>query len=371
MLIQLDPISKMPVKLIPFIDDLGTRFVMPQDRVDAMIPTPLIPSNHADVALNAIDNPTGDSEAGDIGSAFVMNILPVNRDFPMIRPRKMTPAEKSIMKKASDDTILHWVSNPKTQGSKSRTRYTKYMKTKTLGAFRKHKHRWADLVDDFEHAYVTLQSPTTPTPIVHISSLQNVQPSSNSVPHLSVLQHFESLPDMWSAMCDTQRISKFIYESDAAVVVDSPSTVVLDDISKEIQHACSLTTPDTVTGPVLCSRSQFLDRVTSLTTDNYLRVENMIRAAEQRPEVDSTDRESELLRELYNEPGVGDIFHGHIGNLSAAIAMAFPTTFKQAMKRDDRADWLRVSIDEWQRFYHHFNAMTPVTYNQYQQMREG
>ena len=128
---------------------------------------------------------------------------------------------------------------------------------------------------------------------------------------------------------------------------------------------------DRVTGPVLCSKSQFLDRITSLTTDNYLRVENMIRAAEQRPEVETTVRESELLRELYNEPGVGDIFHGPIRNLSAAIAMAFPTTFKQAMKRDDKADWLRVSIDEWQRFYHHFNAMTPITYNQYQQMREG
>ena len=291
----------------------------------------------------------------------------------MVRPRKMSPAEKSIMKNASDDTILHWVANPKTMNSKSRVRYNKYMKTKSLGAFRRQKHRWADLVDDFEHAYVTLQSPIAPLPIVPICNLQAVQPSSTSVPHLSVLQHFESLPTMWSTMCDTQRISKFIYEADAAVVVGSPPHVSPpgDDITNEIQHACSLTTSDSVTGPVLCSKSQFLDRITSLTTDKYLRVENMIRAAEQRPEVETTDRESELLRELYNEPGVGEIFHGPIGNLSAAIAMAFPTTFKQIMKRDDKADWLRVSIDEWQRFYHHFNAMTPITYNQYQQMREG
>ena len=151
--------------------------------------------------------------------------------------------------------------------------------------------------------------------------------SSTSVPHLSVLQHFESLPAMWSTMCDTQRISKFIYEADAAVVVGFPPAVASsgDSITNEIQHSCSLTTSDSVTGPVLCSKSQFLDRITSLTTDNYLRVENMTRAAEQRPEVETTDRESELLRELYNEPGIGKIFHGPIGNLSAAIAMAFPT----------------------------------------------
>ena len=372
MLIQLDPISKMPVKLVPFVDELGTQFIMPQDRVDAMVP-PSIPPDPTNITLDPTNNPTVGSDAGDVGSAFVMNVLPLNRDFPMVRPRKMSPAEKSIMKNASDDTILHWVANPKTMNSKSRVRYNKYMKTKTLGAFRRRKHRWADLVDDFEHAYVTLQSPIAPLPIVPICNLQTVQPSSTSVPHLSVLQHFESLPTMWSTMCDTQRISKFIYEADAAVVVGSPPHVPPpgDDITNGIQHACSLTTTDSVTGPVLCSKSQFLDRITSLTTDNYLRVENMIRAAEQRPDVETTDRESELLRELYNEPGVGDIFHGPIRNLSAAIAMAFPTTFKQAMKRDDKADWLRVSIDEWQRFYHHFNAMTPITYNQYQQMREG
>ena len=245
MLIQLDPISKMPVKLIPFIDELGTRFVMPQDRVDAMVP-PSIPSDPTNITLDPTNNPTVGSDAGDVGSAFVMNVLPLNRDFPMVRPRKMSPAEKSIMKNASDDTILRWVANPKTMNSKSRVRYNKYMKTKTLGAFRRQQHRWADLVDDFEHAYVTLQSPIAPLPIVPICNLQTVQPSSTSVPHLSVLQHFESLPTMWSTMCDTQRISKFIYEADAAVVVGSPPHVARsgDSITNEIQHACSLTTTD-------------------------------------------------------------------------------------------------------------------------------
>ena len=188
MLIQLDPISKMPVKLVPFVDELGTQFIMPQDRVDAMVP-PSIPPDPTNITLDPTNNPTVGSDAGDVGSAFVMNVLPLNRDFPMVRPRKMSPAEKSIMKNASDDTILRWVANPKTMNSKSRVRYNKYMKTKTLGAFRRQKHRWADLVDDFEHAYVTLQSPTAPLPIVPICNLQTAQPSSTSVPHLSVLQH--------------------------------------------------------------------------------------------------------------------------------------------------------------------------------------
>merc|ERR1711965_86501 len=39
------------------------------------------------------------------------------------------------------------------------------------------------------------------------------------------------------------------------------------------------------------------------------------------------------------------------------------------MLMDDRDDWMRVSIEEWDRFYNHFNAMEPISFAQCKELQ--
>ena len=145
LLIQLDPISRMPVKLVKFIDTNENTFLMPSDRI-------------GDITDDGDSQTTADvgdlnPHMDDIGSAFIQyTALPANRSFPLPRPQLLTKAEKGMIKDAPDDVLLHWNdANPKIKNSFHR--YAKYSKTKTLGEFRKN-HRLVDLYNDLARGYV-------------------------------------------------------------------------------------------------------------------------------------------------------------------------------------------------------------------------
>ena len=137
----------------------------------------------------------------------------------------------------------------------------------------------------------------------------------------------------------------------------------------EIRNVTSAQQVDPLEGPVRCSKEDFLQSMAEITTDNYLRVENILRAAEQRPSVDTTDNEADILCDMLATPNVGEVFRTTLYHLSAAQSLQFPSTFKKAMLMDDREDWMRVSIEEWDRFYNHFNAMEPISFAQYKELQ--
>ena len=184
LLIQLDPISRMPVKLLKFIDTNENTFLMPSDRIGD-----ITDDGNSQTTADVGDlNPHMD----DIGSAFIQyTALPANRSFPLPRPQLLTKVEKGMIRAAPYDAILHWNdTNPKIKNSYKR--YAKYSKTKTLGEFRKN-HRLADLYKDLARGYVRLERPTL---AVGANSMTPTIDTGGDAVHLFVLQHIQSLPDM-------------------------------------------------------------------------------------------------------------------------------------------------------------------------------
>ena len=365
LLIQLDPISRMPVKLVKFIDTDENTFLIPSDRI-------------GDITDDGDSQTTADvgdlnPHMDDIGSAFIQyTALPANRSFPLPRPQLLSKAEKGMIKDAPDDVLLHWNdANPKIKNSFHR--YAKYSKTKTLGEFRKN-HRLVDLYNDLARGYVRLERPAV---AVHADSVTPVIDTGGDAVPLSVLQHFQSLPDMWKSVCNTERVSSLLRDLDDLSLttiinssacqsdVGTSSVIQSSPVDVEIQNLSAVQQFPLLDGPSRCSKGDFIKRLAVITTDNYLKVENLIRAAEQRPLVDETDKDAEVLRHILTTPNVGEIFRSPLYNLSAAQSLEFPSSFKRAMERDDKVDWLRVSMEEWDRFYNHFHAMEPISYQEY------
>ena len=137
-----------------------------------------------------------------------------------------------------------------------------------------------------------------------------------------------------------------------------------DDLTASIYDLCAAQNIGT-NGSIRCSDHDFLTTIADLSTDNYLAVENMLRTAEQRPRIREQNDDAAELRLLYSSPDTGDLFRGQIHNLSNAQSCDFPQTFKRALQRPDKNDWMRVALDEWLRFYEHFQAMVPASYEEY------
>ena len=145
--------------------------------------------------------------------------------------------------------------------------------------------------------------------------------------------------------------------------VEQPFGTGSDDVTDHILHLCNMQ-PITSDVP-RCSSEHFLQTIANLSTDNYLRVENVLRKAEQRPTVSEHDVMADELRYIYTTAGAGDILHGPMCNVSAVQPSEFPQTFRAAMKTPDKEQWMKVALDEWLRFYNYFEAMVPGSYDEY------
>ena len=391
LMVQLDPLSRMPVKLVPFEDNDGHKYIMTQKRLDDIESCNALPDSSQ---LPRAPTPTLDPipstvSCDDIASAFVhTNALPSNRNFPLPKSADLSQLEKQMLRNASHHTVLEFNEvNPKQKGSKSAKRYSKYSKCSTLGAFRE-KFQYSDLENDMARGFVRLYQAPSSQPESH-SSYFPVPDANAQIPALSVMQHIDTLPEMWKSVCDVHRISRVIQDLEdvateyifnassaqlerTAVPTHSSSedsfSVTTDKLELSIKNLCSAS----VVGDVMagqpdgpkCSKEDFINRIANISTDNYLKVENLLRAAEQRPSISTRDTDADILRQVYSTVGVGDVFHSDVLNLAGAQSI-FPPTFKKAMLLPDASDWVRVTLDEWNRFYHHFNAMEPVSYDQY------
>ena len=94
-----------------------------------------------------------------------------------------------------------------------------------------------------------------------------------------------------------------------------------------------------------CSKEDFINRIANISTDNYLKVENLLRAAEQRPSISTCDTFTDFLRQVYSAVGVDDVFHSKNLNLAGAQPV-FPLPFKKAILLPDASDWVRVTLEE-------------------------
>ena len=408
LMVQHDPISGMPVKLVPFVDEDDNHYLIPESAADVITSakysnsysesqTNINPDSHFPAASDSSSFSTPNA-VDDVGSAFV-HMLPQNRLFPVPKRQSLSKAEQSLLRNAPDDTILQYNEvNPKKPNSKCHRRYAQYCNCTTLGEYRAGRFPLADLYYDLSMGFLRVYAPSTARAGPASSFLQD--PSTvNSIPHASVLQHFDSLPTMWKTICHTQRLANTIVDLERAAVekvfnmstcqlestspLSTPSSVERtmpstvdrsdehsipfdtdsNDVTDHILHLCNL---QPVTSDIpRCSSEHFLHTIANLSTDNYLRVENVLRNAEQRPTVSERDVLADELRHIYTTAGAGDILHGTTCNVSAVQHSEFPQTFKQAMKTSDKENWMKVALDEWLRFYNYFEAMVPASYDEY------
>ena len=305
--------------------------------------------------------------------------LPSNRTFPLPKALNLTPREKQLLRDAPDSVLLSYNQpNPKKVGSKSFIRYENYKHCETLGQFRSENHSYDDLFHDIARGFArtTYEKPIrqeTQSSFFNVAHLENL--SSDTGMHRPIVDHYDSLSDLWKTVSDGQRIAQVItdleaiaidsvYNASSCTVENSPFDVNHqlhanaissdDDLTASIANLCNMreNSGATLQGPTRCSRHEFIARVASLATDNYLKVENILRTAEQRPLVDETDTDADILRMIYASPTHGNVLHGDFANLAAAGA--YTGSLKSALKEPDGAQWKTCAVEEWVRFYEYF-----------------
>ena len=123
LMVQIDPLSGMPIELVPFVDTRDNNYVMTSSQVDQMTKPSVSNDGSDQPSVSNSDTPVDDvPPATDVGAAFVNGkLLPQNRHFPLPKAQDLSPAEKLLISKSSNDTILEWNEvNPKQLKSKTR-----------------------------------------------------------------------------------------------------------------------------------------------------------------------------------------------------------------------------------------------------------
>ena len=201
LMVQIDPLSGMPIELVPFVDNHDNNYVMTSSQVDQMTKPSVSNDGSDQPSVSNSDTPVDDvPPAKDVGAAFVNGkLLPQNRHFPLPKAQDLSPAEKLLISKSSNDTILEWNEvNPKQLKSKTRKLYNKYSKCRTLGAYRHlMKNNMTALYWDMARGFVRMK----PAPLVDqevqraffnasVAASVDPDPHLSNVHHLSVAQHF-------------------------------------------------------------------------------------------------------------------------------------------------------------------------------------